>query len=133
MGFLDTWYTHFDVEDSLAHLEKAMKAKPSKTLHGAIAKARSKDSKKAANKLTYLDGNRLRFKTEPPELVQINDIRGYEDIDALRDACDNCSTPTAIRCMRTVAMCSNSTIIRTQRAKWSASVPLAPAAGSARS
>lgn len=84
MGFLDTWYTHFDVEDSLAHLEKAMKAKPSKTLHGAIAKARSKDSKKAANKLTYLDGNRLRFKTEPPELVQINDIRGYEDIDALR-------------------------------------------------
>ena len=52
MGFLNTWYTHFDVEDSLAHLEKAMKAKPSKTLHGAIAKARSKDSKKAANKLT---------------------------------------------------------------------------------
>ena len=84
MGFLNTWYTHFDVEDSLAHLEKAMKAKPSKTLHGAIAKARSKDSKKAANKPTYLDGNRLRFKTEPPELVQINDIRGYEDIDALR-------------------------------------------------
>lgn len=84
MGFLDTWYTHFDVEDRLDFLEKKLKAKPSRTLHGAIEKARSKDSKKAANKLTYLDGNRLRFKSDPPELVQINELEGYEDIDALR-------------------------------------------------
>ena len=87
-GFLDTWYTHIDLEDRLDELEKSTKARPSRTLHGAISKAKAKDSRKAADRLTYVDNGRLRFRSDPPELVQINDLPGYDDVDALRGRLD---------------------------------------------
>lgn len=85
MDYLDMWYDHLDVEHTLDQFESAQGGHRNRTLRAAVMKARTKDSDGAAAKLTVLDGDTLRFKSMPPELVPIRDLEGYNDLDALRE------------------------------------------------
>lgn len=85
MDYLDMWYDHLDVEHTLDQFESAQGGHRNRTLRAAVMKARAKDSDGAAAKLTVLDGDTLRFKSMPPELVPIRDLEGYNDLDALRE------------------------------------------------
>lgn len=84
MDYLDMWYDHLDVEHTLDQFESAQGGHRNRTLRAAVMKARAKDSDGAAAKLTVLDGDTLRFKSMPPELVPIHDLEGYQDLDALQ-------------------------------------------------
>ncbi|KFI58280.1 hypothetical protein BCHO_0364 [Bifidobacterium choerinum] len=88
MRYLDMWYDHLDIENTLDQFESSAHGKRNRTLRAAVMKAKSKDSASATAKLTYLDGDRLRFRSMPPELVPINELEGYDDIDALQQRLD---------------------------------------------
>ena len=84
MDYLDVWYDHLDVEATLDRFETVNKGKRNRTLREAAMKASVKDSHRAAHKLTYVDGNKLRFRFDPPELVPINELTDYDDLEALQ-------------------------------------------------
>ena len=88
MHYLDVWYDHIDVEEALDHYERTVNGQRNLTLREAAAKAALKDSGRAARKLTYHDGERLRFKWRPPELTPIDELTSYGDLDALRERID---------------------------------------------
>ena len=79
MGELDVWHAHLDVEQTIEGFEGELGGKQSKTLRRALEKARAKDSVRAADKLAYreTDGS-IRFKYEPPALVPLDRIDGFE-------------------------------------------------------
>ena len=83
MDYLDVWYDHLDVEATLDRFETVNGSKRNRTLREAAMKATLKDSDRAAQKLTYVDGNKLRFRSAPPELVPLGELDGY-DLDALQ-------------------------------------------------
>ena len=85
MDYLDVWYDHIDVEAALDHYERTVGGKRNRTLRDAAAKASVKDSDRAAAKLTYRDGDRLRFRSKPPELTPINELHDYADLEALQE------------------------------------------------
>lgn len=85
MDYLDMWYDHLDVEHTLDDFEGMQDGRRNRTLRAAVMKAKSKDSDRAAAKLTRRDGDTLRFKSMPPELVPIGELEGYADLPALRD------------------------------------------------
>lgn len=86
MDYLDMWYDHLDVERTLDEFESTEGGKRNRTLRAAVMKAKAKDSDRAAQKLTVRDGDRLRFRSDPPELVPITQLGGqYGDLEALRE------------------------------------------------
>lgn len=88
MDYLDAWYDHLDVTESLNRYEDTSGGKRGRTLRQAAAKAATRDNDAAAAKLTYFDGRKLRFKSKPPELVPINELTTYDDLDALQARID---------------------------------------------
>lgn len=88
MDYLDAWYDHIDVTESLNRYEHTSGLKRGKTLRQAADKAVTRDNDAAAAKLTYFDGRKLRFKSKPPELVPINELTSYDDLDALQARID---------------------------------------------
>lgn len=85
MDYLDMWYDHLDVENTLDYFESESDGRRNRTLRAAVMKAKAKDSERATGKLTTEIDGRLRFKSMPPELVPISELRGYEDLESLRD------------------------------------------------
>ncbi|MEE1296133.1 MAG: DUF2252 domain-containing protein [Bifidobacterium sp.] len=89
MDYLDMWYDHLDVEQTLDEFETSGDGKRNRTLRAAVMKDKSKNSDRAADKLTYEENGRLRFRSDPPELVPIEQLGGqYADIDALQERLD---------------------------------------------
>lgn len=89
MGTMDVWHHHLDVEQMLEDSERELKGKTVRTLRKAVEKARTKNSAKAASKLAHLEGDRLVFNSEPPELVPVRELierQGYGDAEALTAA-----------------------------------------------
>lgn len=84
MNYLDMWYDHLDVQESLDRYEYTQNGKRNRTLRDAAAKAMMKDSSSAATKLTYLDGEKLRFKSKPPALVPIGELQDYADLETMQ-------------------------------------------------
>lgn len=84
MNYLDMWYDHLDVQESLDRYEYTQNGKRNRTLRDAAAKALMKDSNSAAAKLTYLDGDKLRFKSKPPALVPIAELQDYADLETMQ-------------------------------------------------
>lgn len=85
MDYLDAWYDHIDVEAALDHYERTMSGKRNRTLRDAAARAEVRDSDHAAAKLTYRDGDKLRFRSKPPALTPICELNDYADLDALEE------------------------------------------------
>ena len=84
MDYLDAWYDHIDVTESLDRYESTQDGKRNRTLREAAMKAATKDNDAAAAKLAYRDGDRLRFRSDPPELVPLHELTEYADRDALQ-------------------------------------------------
>ncbi|NEG95947.1 DUF2252 domain-containing protein [Bifidobacterium sp. SMB2] len=76
MDNLDVWYANLDVEKTLQEYTK--NGMPSKTLRKAVNKALSKDSNHAAQKFGELVDGEPRFRSDPPELVPIDELTGYD-------------------------------------------------------
>ena len=87
MDYLDAWYEHLDVEETLDRFETTG-SKRSRVLREAAMKALLKDNDAAAAKLCRYESGKLRFKSNPPELVPINQLDDYADLDALQARID---------------------------------------------
>ena len=84
-SLLDVWYAHLDVEDAMREFTVGVKAKRVKTLDSMVAKARTRDSMQALDKLTtVVDGERQIVNT-PPTIVPIEEVFGDWDSSAIYD------------------------------------------------
>jgi uncharacterized protein (DUF2252 family) len=87
-GDLAVWYARLDVEESMGRVEAADPGSVKRFERG-IAKARSKDSVRAMEKLTEVVDGELRIVSQPPLIVPIEELAaaaGVAEIEAvLRD------------------------------------------------
>lgn len=82
MGELDVWHAHLDVGRMLDEFE--LDGKTGRTIRRVVEKAREKNSVRAAEKLTVRDGGRLRFASQPPELVPLSELSSEQGYDPVR-------------------------------------------------
>jgi uncharacterized protein (DUF2252 family) len=78
---LEVWYARLDVEAAMDEIE-AEDPRTAKQVRKGVAKARSKDSLRALEKLTHEVDGELRIRSEPPLLVPIEEL---VDEDESRD------------------------------------------------
>lgn len=71
---LDTWYVHLDVAAIESRWGTSATQKESAGFQKVVAKAESKTRMKALAKLTEVVDGRLRFKSDPPLLVAMDDL-----------------------------------------------------------
>src|SRR5207342_3330605 len=64
--FLEVWYAHLDIEETIGELQSQVKAKRFKAARGLLAKAHTKDSTQALGKLTTVVDGRRRIVSDPP-------------------------------------------------------------------
>lgn len=83
MNYLDAWYEHLDVEEALDRFETTG-SKRSRVLREAAMKALLKDNAAAVAKLCRYENGKLRFKSNPLELVPINQLDDHADLEALQ-------------------------------------------------
>jgi uncharacterized protein (DUF2252 family) len=88
---LDVWYAHLDIEDAIAEYVASLSPRQQKKREAdrkatmaRLAKARTRDSLHALRKLTTTDGGRHRIISDPPLIVPISELTGF-DIDDLRE------------------------------------------------
>ncbi|MEU0128473.1 DUF2252 domain-containing protein [Streptomyces sp. NPDC006289] len=74
MRNLDVWYTKIDVDRLRAAAGSRLAAPGRKRVAKATAKARTRDSLQAFEKLTDVSGGRLRIAADPPLLVPVADL-----------------------------------------------------------
>ena len=74
MKKLELWYARLDVEEIDARLRSQMKPSQVKRFEQNMAKARSKDSIKAFDKLVQVVDGRPRLVGDPPLIVPIEDV-----------------------------------------------------------
>ena len=86
MGNLAVWYSRLDFEDFLAEVEGQVAAADVKAARRAAAKARAKDSTRAIAKLTTRVDGQLRFISDPPLIVRLEDLAGESSIEDLHAA-----------------------------------------------
>jgi uncharacterized protein (DUF2252 family) len=83
MRNLDLWYTRIDVAEVLARLQRVGARKQAKQLERGMAKAQTKDSLKAFNKLVEVIDGGPRIASDPPVVTPIEEIAGDENLDRL--------------------------------------------------
>ena len=86
MRTLDLWYSRLDVEAAAAGLAERVSPKAVKRFERNVAKARSKDSLKAFDKLTHLVDGEPRIISEPPLIVPIEELAAGVEHDRLVEA-----------------------------------------------
>jgi uncharacterized protein (DUF2252 family) len=77
---LDVWYSRLDIEEIDARLRSQMKPSEVKRFEQNVAKARSKDSMKAFDKLVQVVDGRPQLVGDPPLIVPIEDL--FSDLEA---------------------------------------------------
>jgi hypothetical protein len=82
---LDLWYARLDVEDLAKQWAAQATAKPRKRFDGNVAKARSKDSIRAFDRLTHLVDGHPRIISDPPLIVAIEELVSADDRAVLED------------------------------------------------
>jgi uncharacterized protein (DUF2252 family) len=96
LGNLEVWYARFDIEAALAEVEHDDPDEVKRVRKG-VAKAQSKDSLRALEKLTETVDGEIRFRSEPPLLVPGEELVAAADgppllemlqgvLDAYRDS-----------------------------------------------
>jgi uncharacterized protein (DUF2252 family) len=84
MNKLDVWYARMDIEQIDAQVRANLKPGEVKRFEKNVAKARSKDSMKAFNKLVQVVDGRPRLVGDPPLIVPIDDLlpdQQYRKVD----------------------------------------------------
>ncbi|WP_432032033.1 DUF2252 domain-containing protein [Streptomyces antibioticus] len=74
MGHLDVWYTRFEADELASHFAPEMGSKGMRMWERARAKAQSRDSLHAFEKLTHVVDGRPRIAPDPPLLVALEDL-----------------------------------------------------------
>ncbi len=74
MRALDLWYARLDVDDLVKLWSGMATAKQRKRFDKNIAKARSKDSMRASDRLTHIVDGRPRIISDPPLIVPVEDL-----------------------------------------------------------
>jgi uncharacterized protein (DUF2252 family) len=74
MSDLDVWYAHADMDQVMRQFKSRMKGRQRKEMGKGLAKARTRDSMQAVDKLTHLVDGRLRIISDPPLLVPIDEV-----------------------------------------------------------
>ena len=84
MKKLDVWYARLDVEEMNALVSAQLKSKTVKRFEKNVAKARSKDSMKAFDKLVQMVDGQPQLVGDPPLIVPIEDLLPdweYQQVD----------------------------------------------------
>jgi uncharacterized protein (DUF2252 family) len=86
---LEVWYAHLNIEDAVAEFKSTLTARRLKKdksgLRAAdklLAKAHTRDGLQAIEKLTTMTGGQRRITSDPPLVVPIDEITGF-DVDVL--------------------------------------------------
>ncbi|MEU0523699.1 DUF2252 domain-containing protein [Streptomyces niveus] len=74
MGNLDVWYTRADMAELQPLADRQLRAKGRKRLSATMAKARTRDSLQAFEKLTRVRDGERRFTPDPPLVVPVDDL-----------------------------------------------------------
>jgi uncharacterized protein (DUF2252 family) len=87
---LDVWYAHVDVEEALAEYRALLDAREAKrrqalfrATDAALAKARTRDSLQAMRKLTAVVEGRRRIVSDPPLVVPLAELTGFDSDELL--------------------------------------------------
>jgi uncharacterized protein (DUF2252 family) len=83
MGTLDEWYSHLDIEDTLAEYGGQFKHKAVKRTEKQLAKARTRDSTTAVSKLTEVVDGDVRIVDESPLIVPLSQLAAEDRPDAI--------------------------------------------------
>ena len=82
---LSVWYAHVDIEEAIAEYESSLSARDAKKYRGGLqaaearlAKARARDSVHAMRKLTTVVDGRRRITNDPPLLVPLAEVAGFD-------------------------------------------------------
>jgi uncharacterized protein (DUF2252 family) len=78
--FMDVWYAHMDVEDTISKFQSQFKPKRVKATQKMVAKAHSQDSMKAQAKLTTEADGQRRIVSDPPLIEPVEEI--FPDVQA---------------------------------------------------
>jgi uncharacterized protein (DUF2252 family) len=74
MRTLDVWYAHIDVDALLDATRGELGERETATTEGILAKARTRDSLRAYDKLTHLVDGEPRIISQPPQIVPIEEL-----------------------------------------------------------
>jgi uncharacterized protein (DUF2252 family) len=73
-GNLEVWYSHLDVESLLDPLREIFQDEHRSPVDDIVARARRSDAKQAFKKLIVMEGGRMRFRSEAPLLVPLEEL-----------------------------------------------------------
>ena len=85
MTTLDLWYERLDVDEIGERLGEDATSDERKRFAQAIRKARSKNSLRAMEKLTEVVDGRLKFRSDPPTLVPIEELTPPDEQETMPD------------------------------------------------
>jgi uncharacterized protein (DUF2252 family) len=74
MPNLAVWYSHIDVGDAVAQLQRSVDSSTRKRAEANLAKARTRSSLQAFDKLTHLVDGERRIVSDPPLIVPIDEV-----------------------------------------------------------
>jgi len=74
MTNLDVWYAHIDVETLFKEIESQVDPAVRRRAQASVAKARTRDSMQALDKLTHLVGGERRIISAPPLIEPIDEL-----------------------------------------------------------
>jgi uncharacterized protein (DUF2252 family) len=72
--FMDVWYAHLDVDDTISEFRSKFKAKRVTATEKMVAKARTQDSMRAQGKLTTEVDGRRRIISQPPLIEPVEEL-----------------------------------------------------------
>ena len=85
MTNLEVWYAHIDVDDMVATMRDQVDASRRKVLDKNLAKARSRDSVQALEKLTTVVDGARRIISDPPLIVPLEELADEEQASQLEE------------------------------------------------
>ncbi len=81
--YLEVWYAHLDVEDTVRDVRKRLRAKRAKTVQKMEAKAHTHDSMQALSKLTTMVDGQHRIISNPPLIEPLVELYGEDQLTAI--------------------------------------------------
>jgi hypothetical protein len=83
-SLLDVWYAHLDIEQTVGQFRSQITAKRFKAGQAMLAKAHTRDSLQALDKLTTVVDGRRQIIADPPMIVPIEEVFSDVQADALQ-------------------------------------------------
>jgi uncharacterized protein (DUF2252 family) len=85
MSTLEVWYSHLDIQDTVAEFGGQYTPKMVKRTDKELAKARTTDSTTALAKLTEVGDGQVRIVDQPPLIVPLSKLAAEHQPDAIRE------------------------------------------------